>query len=106
MKCVFCKSELINKEIEYKEYGIPLGKFPAFICSKCGESFFDPETAKNIQNKSKEKGLFGLSKRVKVGKVGDSLMVRIPKNIAKFVKLKVGKEVRINPQGNKIIIEN
>ena len=105
MKCVFCKIEMENKEIGYEEYGVFLGKFPAMVCPNCGESFFDLEIAKKIQAKSKEKGLFGLSKKVKVGKVGDSLMVRIPKEIAKFVKLQEGKEVSINPPKNKIIID-
>jgi virulence-associated protein VagC len=39
-------------------------------------------------------------------KVGNSLMMRIPKDIAKFAKLKAGKEVRMSPQGDRIIIEN
>ena len=75
------------------------------VCTKCGEQFFDSETVGKIQIKSKEKGLFGLSKKVKVGKVGDSLMVRIPKEIAKFVKLQEGSEVNISPEKDKIIIE-
>ena len=106
MKCIFCKHETVRREIEYKEYGVSLGRFPADVCPKCNESFFDSETAKKIQLKSKEKGLFGLSKKVKVGKIGDSLMVRIPKDIAEFTKLKEGREVLIHPSQNKIIIEN
>ena len=106
MKCVFCKTEAIEKEVEYKEYGISLGKFQGFVCTNCGETFFDSDVVKKIQQKSKEKGLFGLSRKVKVGKVGDSLMVRIPKEIANFVKLKEGKEVRMSPEAGKIIIEH
>ncbi|MBI1972537.1 AbrB/MazE/SpoVT family DNA-binding domain-containing protein [Candidatus Woesearchaeota archaeon] len=106
MKCVFCKAETREQEVEYKEYGISLGTFPGFVCTKCGEVFFEGEVVDKIQQKSKEKGLFGLSRKVKVGKIGDSLMVRIPKEIANFVKLKEGKEVRITPEAKKIIIEN
>lgn len=105
MKCVFCKAEMKKQDIEHKEYGVSLGKFPAMVCSHCGESFFDAETAKRIQQKSKEKGLFGLSRKVKVGKIGDSLMIRIPKEIAKFVHLKEGKEVRINPSEKGLVVE-
>ncbi len=104
MKCVFCKVETKKQDVDYKEYGVSLGKFPAMVCPQCKESFFDAETAKKIQRRSKEKGLFGLSKKVKVGKIGDSLMIRIPKDIAKFVHLKEGKEVRISPSGNTLIV--
>ena len=106
MKCVFCKAETVEQEVEYKEYGISLGKFSGMICTNCGETFFDADIVKKIQQKSKEKGLFGLSRKVKVGKIGDSLMVRIPKEIAKFAKLKEGEEVRITPEVEKIIIEH
>lgn len=106
MKCLFCKVPLVKKQVDYSEYGISLGRFPAFVCPHCGEYFFDTPTAKKIQQKSKEKGLFGLSKRVKIGKIGDSLMVRIPKDIAHLLKLKAGKEVFVHPAGNKIIIEH
>lgn len=105
MKCIFCKGPLIKKEQEYKEYGIALGRFPALVCQQCGESFFEEEVVKDIQQQSKARGLFGLSKKVKVGKIGDSLMIRIPKDIAKFIKLKEGKEVRISPLGEKLIID-
>ena len=106
MKCVFCKVEMKKQEVEHREYGVSLGMFPATVCPRCNESFFDAETAKKIQQKSKEKGLFGLSKKVKVGKIGDSLMIRIPKEIAKFIHLKEGKEVRINPSGNNLVVES
>ena len=105
MKCVFCKVPLVEKRMVYKEYDIPLGTFPTMICPRCEERFFTAETARKIQIESKAKGLFGLSKKVKVGKIGDSLMIRIPKEIAQLIKLKAGHEVRMHPSGNKIVIE-
>lgn len=106
MKCIFCRSDTVRKIVTYSEHGIVLGTFPAHVCRACHEQFFDAETANKIQAKSIEKGVFGLSKRVKVGKVGESLMVRIPKTIAQFIKLKEGKEVSIHPEGKNIIIES
>lgn len=106
MRCVFCEIETKKQDVDYKEYGVSLGKFPAMVCPQCKEIFFDAETAKKIQIRSKEKGFFGLSKKVKVGKIGGSLMIRIPKEIAKFVHLKEGKEVRINPSGNNLVVES
>jgi len=49
--------------------------------------------------------LFGLSfKKTKVAKVGNSLAIRIPKEIADFVNLKKEEEVRIIPRSKKEIV--
>src|SRR3989344_9290089 len=105
MKCIFCNGELKRGEVEHKELGISLGKFPASVCSKCGEVFFDESSVDRIQKKSKELGLFGLAKKTKVAKVGNSLAIRIPKEIADFLKLKKEEEVRIVPKSqNELII--
>ena len=98
MKCVICGGKTIKKNIEYKEFGISLGNFMADICKKCGETFFDEGTAENIQQKSKQLGLFGLAKKAKVAEIGNSMAIRIPKEIAEFLKLKKGKEVIIFPE--------
>ncbi|MBI3035889.1 hypothetical protein HYY71_06220 [Candidatus Woesearchaeota archaeon] len=66
MKCVMCnKGTLKETNVEYKEYRVLLGKYKASVCTKCEEAFFDTETAKKIQVKSKELGLLGLAKRQK-----------------------------------------
>lgn len=99
MKCVICgEGQLEEKIVEYKELGIPFGKFKAKVCSKCGEQFFDSETAKKIQAKSKEIGLFAIAKKTKVAQFGNSLAIRIPKEIADFMKLKKEKNVSITPK--------
>ena len=43
-------------------------------------------------------GLFGLAKKAKVAEIGNSIAIRIPKEIAEFLKLKKGKEVIIFPE--------
>lgn len=103
MKCVFCKAETARKVVEYKEFGVSLGKFEADVCPKCNEFFFDSGTVSKIQVKSKKLGLFGLSKRTKVAEVGNSIAIRIPKEIAKFVGLKKGKEVLIMPKEKNLL---
>lgn len=60
MKCIFCNEELKNRTVDYKEFGISLGKFPAKICTKCNESFFESNTINQIQKKSKRLNLFGI----------------------------------------------
>ena len=106
MRCIMCdKGTLKEKTVDYKEFGVSLGKYKGKVCANCGEVFFDSALAKKIQMKSKELGLFGLAKRTKVAKVGNSLAIRIPKEIADFLKLKKEEEVKIMPKSqNELII--
>ncbi len=104
MKCVFCQGKLVDGKTEYKEFGVKLGIFPAKVCSKCGEAVFDSETSDKIQQKSKEMGLFGLRKRTKIALVGNSLAIRIPKEIAEFVGFQKEKEVTLYPNDKKGIL--
>ena len=87
-------------------FGVYLGEFPAEICNKCGESFTDEATTKSIEEEAKKKGIWGMGKKTKITKAGNSLAVRIPKEIAKFLNLKEGCEAYIHPDQNKIIIES
>ncbi|MFH1065867.1 MAG: AbrB/MazE/SpoVT family DNA-binding domain-containing protein [Nanoarchaeota archaeon] len=105
MKCGICRTEMKEKLVEHKEFGISLGKFPAMVCSKCNEKFYDSATVDKIQSASKKAGLFGMVSRVKAAKIGNSIAIRVPKEIAEFVHLKPGTEVIIHPEGNKVILE-
>ena len=98
MKCILCDGPLIKKPVEHREFGILIGRFNAQVCTKCGETYFDEQTAEKIQKKSKELGLFGLVKKVKVAELGNSIAIRIPKEISEFLNLKKGKEVTILPE--------
>ncbi len=102
--CVKCeKGLLVNKVIPYSVGNIKIGKFPAEVCTKWSEEWFSEETAKKIE---KEKGLFGLSKQSKIGYQDNSLIVRIPSEIAKFMNLKKEKAISIHPEGkNRLLIE-
>ena len=106
-KCPLCeKGNLERKVVPYKIYDIEIGKFPANKCSKCGEEWFDEKTALKIEKLEKEKGLFGLSKNSKIRYSGNSLIVRLPKALIRFMKLKKEEPISIYPQGrNKIVIE-
>ncbi len=107
MKCPSCnKGTLEKKNIKEEQFGISLGEYLGLQCTSCGETFFDEKVTQQIIEKSKEKGLFGMEMTTKVTKTGNSLAVRIPKKIADFLKLKEGKEVRIHPAGDKLVIES
>lgn len=105
MKCILCNSVLEEKLVEHKEFGIHLGKFKAHVCKHCGEVYFDSDSVDSIQKKSKKLGLFGLaSKKTRVAQIGNSLAIRIPKDLAHFVDLKKEQEVKIIPKSKKEIL--
>lgn len=107
MKCPVCgKGELRKGKIKETMFGIYLGEYQAEICSKCNESFTDERTTKAIEESARAKGIWGLGKKTKITKAGNSLAVRIPKDIANFLKLEEGKEAYIHPEKDKIIIES
>lgn len=98
MKCVMCEGRTVQRMVEHKEFGILVGKFQAQVCQKCGKTYFAEKTAELIQQKSKRLGLFGLAKRAKVAEIGNSIAIRVPKEIASFLKLKKGQEVTLFPE--------
>ncbi|HLC57581.1 MAG TPA: AbrB/MazE/SpoVT family DNA-binding domain-containing protein [Candidatus Nanoarchaeia archaeon] len=101
MKCVICDGGTARKFVEYKEFGTSFGRFKADVCRKCNEIYFDEGAAGKIQEKSKALGLFGLAKKAKVAEIGNSLAIRIPKEIAEFLALRKGGEVMIIPKSKK-----
>jgi succinylglutamate desuccinylase len=106
-KCYMCeKGELVVKKIPYVFHGKDLGKFVMEVCSTCNEQFLDEDTSKKIEVAAKKAKVWGLSRTTKVGKSGNSLDIRIPKDIAQYVGLKQGVQVVIHPEGkDRIIIE-
>ena len=99
------KGNLTKKKADYSLYGVILGKFNAEACDKCGELFFDEETSKRMTRLAKEKGLWGLQTKTKIGQAGTTLGIRLPKKIINFLNLQKGKEVEIYPEGkNKLVI--
>lgn len=105
-KCYICEQGVLEKKkVDYKLYGVDIGKFNAEVCNKCGEIFFDENTSKKMTEIAKKKGLWGLQAKTKIGQAGTTLDIRLPKKIIEFLDLKKGKEVEIYPEGkNKLVI--
>ncbi|MBU1252477.1 MAG: AbrB/MazE/SpoVT family DNA-binding domain-containing protein [Nanoarchaeota archaeon] len=97
-KCVLCDGKLEKKNVNYNIYGKSIGKFPASVCDSCGEQWFDEDISKKIQEKERKLGLFGLSRETKISYSGNSLIIRIPKELAKFMNLKKETAVVIYPE--------
>ncbi|MBI4449367.1 AbrB/MazE/SpoVT family DNA-binding domain-containing protein [Candidatus Woesearchaeota archaeon] len=106
MKCPICdKGNLKKGTVKEVMFGTYLGDFPAQICDSCGESYTDQETTRNIEKIAKAKGIWGLGKKTTIAKTGNSLAVRIPKEIASYLHVSEGMEVYIHPDKEKIVIE-
>ncbi|MBI2445029.1 hypothetical protein HYV43_01440 [Candidatus Micrarchaeota archaeon] len=99
MKCTECDGILEKKKARFIDLGVDLGEFDALVCNKCGERFFPEKSAAKIQQKQKEKGIWGLDARTKISQYGNSLGFRVSKKLAEFMKLKKGQKVEITPKG-------
>jgi hypothetical protein len=98
MKCDECnKGKLKDKKVDYILLGENLGKFDALVCDNCNETLFVGETLAEIEKKAKEKGLWGISAKTRIGTSGNALDVKLPKAIVNFLKLKKGQEVIVEP---------
>ena len=105
VKCV-CGSEAQRVKLEVKPYGVSIGSYQGYKCEKCGEEWFEEKTAEEIEIKAKKLGLFGLEAKSKVGVAGNSLVVRVPKHMAKFLGIKKGSLVKVEPDGkDRLIVE-
>ena len=105
--CPSCgKAKLHRGKVREEMFGIDLGEYPAEICDSCGESFVDQDAMKEIEARAKKMGLWGLAKKVSIAKSGNSLVVRIPAELARFLKLRGGEDALVRPEGReKIVVE-
>ena len=106
MECPNCGVKMKSANEPYIYNGIELGKFDSEKCQKCGEVFFTEESSDAIDAKAKELGLWGIGQIGRLGYSGNSIIVRVPKKIAEFLKFKEGKNVFIRPEGrNRLVVE-
>lgn len=107
MKCPICNSgNLVRKKVKHAQMGIELGSYEADVCETCSEVFFTEESAIKIEEKAKKLGIWGLGARTKVGYSGNSLIIRVSKEIADFMELERGEEVFVYPKDKeKLIVE-
>jgi hypothetical protein len=104
--CPMCGGKMEMKKVPYSSAGVNIGEFNAETCTKCREVFFLEESSRMIEQKAKELGLWGLGRRIAIGKSGTSLIIRIPKIIVERYKIQNGGTALIFPEGkNRICLE-
>lgn len=102
MKCDECeKGTLQEKKIDYILLGQNLGKFNALVCNACNETIFTAETFKAVEQIARERGLWGLAAKTRIGTSGNALDVKLPKSLIDFMHLKKGQEVIVEPLNEK-----
>ncbi|MFH1544902.1 MAG: AbrB/MazE/SpoVT family DNA-binding domain-containing protein [archaeon] len=104
MNCPICNEKMKKTKEPYFFGDIKLGEFEAEKCTKCKEVFFTEHASDKIDAKAKELGLWGIGKEGTLGYSGNSIIVRVPKKIAQFLKFKEGKKVFIHPEGKKKLV--
>lgn len=96
--CPVCDSgALRTKRVSETMFGVNLGSYEAEVCDECGEVFFTAQSVDKIEAKARELGLWGLASKVKVSRSGNSLVVRIPSPLARYLKIRSGQEVLVAP---------
>ncbi len=83
--CDECGGKLEKKAVVYTFLGENLGKFPAEVCTKCGEQVFEEDVTRKIAAVTKQKGLWGLNERAKINQVGGSMVLRLTKRLQNFL---------------------
>ena len=96
--CDECRrGKMIKKKTDYILLGQNLGKYDALVCNACGEMVFTAETFQEVETKARERGLWGLAAKTRIGTSGNALDVKLPKSIIEFMHLQKGQEVLIEP---------
>jgi hypothetical protein len=101
-----CGGTLKKSHTEVEFFGIDFGIKECEVCTKCGSEYLSDEVLNGVEEEVKKKRLFGLEKQAQITKSGNSLVVRIPPEIAKFSGLNYRDRIRMYPVAkNKIEME-
>lgn len=101
-----CGGKVQWKKSQVVIEGINMGLQEIEFCQKCGEEYFPEETMDVVEKKLKENNLWGIKRReASLWKSGNSVLLRIPKEIATQLNLKPDEKVTLYTEGkNKLIM--
>ena len=104
MKRCKCGGNLKKSRTEVEFFGIDFGVKPCEVCNECGSEYISQELLEQIEAEMKKKGLFGLERRSRITKSGNSLVIRVPKEIADSLHIAKDSEITIYPSDKKRLI--
>lgn len=101
-----CGGAIKKSHARVEFFGIDFGVKECEVCTKCNSEYLSNDVLDEIKKEVKKEKLFGLEKEAQITKSGNSLVIRIPPEIAKFSGIKYKDRIRIYPLGkNKIELE-
>ena len=103
IKCK-CGGRMKKSLTDVEFFGIDFGMRKANVCTRCGTEYIEQEVMEEIEREVKRRGLFGLERRGRVAKSGNSLVIRIPREIAESLKIKRDLPIVIYPADSKRLI--
>lgn len=92
-----CGGKLKTSFCPVEFFGLEFGERECEVCSSCGSEFLDDATIKEIEVDVKKRKIFGLQEEIRVLKSGNSLVFRIPPQIARFANITTKTHARIFP---------
>lgn len=108
-KCT-CGAEMkkIRTDMDLYDGSVVVKDVEAYYCEECDEEVFTSKQAEEAQRKLKKiyPGFEPFAVEKKIAKLGNSLSIPVSKEIADFVHLKKGKEVKITVKSrNRLIVD-
>ncbi len=103
MRCK-CGGLLKKSKTEVEFFGMDFGLRPCEICTRCGSEYLSQELVEGIEAEVKKKGLFGLERKGRITKSGNSLVIRVPKEIADSLNIEKDSQITIYPSDKKRLI--
>ena len=101
-----CGGRLAERVSEVEFFGIDFGLKRVEVCADCGTEYLSQETMEEVEAEVKKRGLFGLERRGKVSRSGNSLVIRIPQEIVKSMNLKRDIPIVIYPSDkDRLVVE-
>ena len=101
-----CGGRLKRSASEVEFFGIDFGVRKVEVCADCGTEYLPQETMEEVEAEVRKRGLFGLERRGRVSKSGNSLVIRIPQEIVKTMKLKRDLPIVIYPSDkDRLVVE-
>lgn len=83
-----CGGTLKKSQCPVEFFHIDFGIQECEVCTNCNAEYLEEKILAKIEEEVKKKKLFGLEKNITITKSGNSLVIRIPPEIAKFTNIK------------------
>lgn len=95
-----CGGKLVELPLHVEHFGIDFGVRTGHACTRCGDEFLTEETWQEVEDKAKELRIFGLERKVRIRKSGNSLVITIPPEIASYLGVRKDALVSLLPTGS------